>query len=228
MIETNEYKLYKGKVINTDDPEQKGRIQVRVIPELENTTLTKDNDMPWFEPFFGNCSETEMEKKELLVDSIVWIIIDTYWKKFFYLGYYNRNYFFDFGKILKILKSVADIKNKEYNNLRFSLLPDNSLFFHNTSNSESGAIYNTGSFILHKSDGSFLINSKDKLNILTTNNMEVESSGNIVLKGMDVNITGGNMTVNGTVEPSDNGPFCAIPNCLFTGSPHIGNKVSNT
>lgn len=270
-----EMKLFQGKVVNTNDPKKKGRIQVRVLPELENNILVKEKDLPWFEPFFGN-SSIELEKKELIKGSIVWIMIDAYWKKFFYLGYYNRDYFFDFEKVLTILNSISDIENKDYDNIRFSLLPDNSLTFHNVSTSESGIIYSTGSFILHKSDGSiysysvsdfkffndtttfeissfkvslqtseevFLssdntieikssgnmnIDSEGTMNVKSTGNMEIESTGNVVLKGLEVNITGGIMTVNGTVAPTGSGPFCAIPNCLFTNAPHIGTTVINT
>ena len=47
----------------------------------------------------------------------------------------------------------------------------------------------------------------------------------ISLKSSQVEVTGGKLTVKGTVSPSE-GPFCAIPNCLFTGAPHGGDTVA--
>ncbi len=47
----------------------------------------------------------------------------------------------------------------------------------------------------------------------------------ISLKSSQVEVTGGKLTVKGTVSPGE-GPFCAIPNCLFTGAPHGGDTVA--
>jgi hypothetical protein len=40
-------------------------------------------------------------------------------------------------------------------------------------------------------------------------------------------ITHGGFTLNGSVAPNATagGPFCALPNCLFSGAPHVGNKA---
>jgi hypothetical protein len=59
------------------------------------------------------------------------------------------------------------------------------------------------------------------------NNVSVEAAANATIKGVDVSITGGKLTVNGTSAPAT-GPFCGIPNCLFTGAPHGGSMVMGT
>jgi hypothetical protein len=78
--------------------------------------------------------------------------------------------------------------------------------------------------------------------ISTTGKTEIEASGEATVKGQNVNveaaakatvkaaqvqITGGQLQVNGTATPST-GPFCGLPNCLFTGAPHGGNTVNGT
>lgn len=49
----------------------------------------------------------------------------------------------------------------------------------------------------------------------------------IKIDSADAEITGGNFTMKGTVAPGT-GPLCAIPNCLFTGAPHGGDKAAGT
>ena len=58
--------------------------------------------------------------------------------------------------------------------------------------------------------------------------VEVDAGTKATIKSPQVEITGGMLTVNGNAAPSGSGPFCGLPACLFTGSPHIGNVVSNT
>ena len=52
-------------------------------------------------------------------------------------------------------------------------------------------------------------------------------SPKVTIDSANAEITGGNFTMNGTVSPGT-GPLCAIPNCLFTGAPHGGNKAAGT
>jgi hypothetical protein len=58
-------------------------------------------------------------------------------------------------------------------------------------------------------------------------NVSVEAATKATIKAADASITGGKLTVNGSSAPST-GPFCGIPNCLFTGAPHGGNMVTGT
>jgi hypothetical protein len=37
----------------------------------------------------------------------------------------------------------------------------------------------------------------------------------------------GKLTMEGTATPSGQGFMCAVPNCLFTGAPHVGTEVMN-
>lgn len=59
--------------------------------------------------------------------------------------------------------------------------------------------------------------------------ISLESPLNSVeLKTPLAKISGGSLVVNGSVAPSGSGPFCGLPVCLFTGSPHVGNTVLGT
>jgi len=52
--------------------------------------------------------------------------------------------------------------------------------------------------------------------------------GKATITAKEITLTGGDLVVAGAASPSGSGPFCAIPNCLFSGAPHVGNKVSGT
>jgi len=71
-----------------------------------------------------------------------------------------------------------------------------------------------------------LTNGKDTIKA-DGGNVEVDAGTKATIKSPQVEITGGNFSMKGTVVPST-GPLCAIPNCLFTGAPHGGNQVSGT
>ena len=76
-------------------------------------------------------------------------------------------------------------------------------------------------------DGDSSISVGGNSDISVGGNSNVKVSGSTKLTSPDVTITGGKLTVSGTVSPS-NGPFCALPACAFTGAPHTGNIVVGT
>lgn len=59
-------------------------------------------------------------------------------------------------------------------------------------------------------------------------NQDIKVSGNCTIDSPKVQITGGQLTVNGTASPNGQGAFCGIPVCPFSGAPHIGNMISGT
>jgi hypothetical protein len=69
--------------------------------------------------------------------------------------------------------------------------------------------------------------------IKTGGNATVEASGDATVKGNNVTVEaavlaemkGGQVKIGGTVTPGM-GPFCALPNCLFTGAPHGGDTAA--
>lgn len=62
---------------------------------------------------------------------------------------------------------------------------------------------------------------------LETTNCDINANGKATVNSPQVKITGGQLSVNGSVAPSS-GPFCAIPACIFSGAPHGGNMVAGT
>jgi hypothetical protein len=87
-----------------------------------------------------------------------------------------------------------------------------------------------------KTEGNTSIEIKGDAEIKTDGDTKIESSGETEIKATggctidspDVKIKGGKLTVNGQAGANPNGPFCALPNCLFTGVSHSIGTVLNT
>jgi len=76
--------------------------------------------------------------------------------------------------------------------------------------------------ILTMDDNGVKIENKNK-NKITMDNKGIEVKGNVTM-------TGGSLTTKGIVSQPDPSNYCynLVPNCLFAGSPHGGNKVQGT
>jgi hypothetical protein len=69
--------------------------------------------------------------------------------------------------------------------------------------------------------------------IKTSGKTTIEADGDAIVKGANVTVEaalkaevkGAQVVIDGSVIPG-NGPFCALPNCLFTGAPHGGDTAA--
>lgn len=75
--------------------------------------------------------------------------------------------------------------------------------------------------------GAFTITVKGDATI-NSPNVTIEGDSSVKIDSPNVTITGGILNTNGSVAPQGSGPFCALPVCPFTGSPHVGPKVAGT
>ena len=79
-----------------------------------------------------------------------------------------------------------------------------------------------------KTSGNTSIEIKGNTNIETSGTTDIKSNGACTIDSPDVKVTGGKLTVNGQAGANLNGPFCALPNCLFTGVSHSIGTVTGT
>lgn len=63
---------------------------------------------------------------------------------------------------------------------------------------------------------------------LKGSDVSVKGESSLTLTSAKTELTGGQVTCKGTATPSGQGPFCAIPACLFTGAPQCGTDVKGT
>ncbi len=84
------------------------------------------------------------------------------------------------------------------------------------------------------SDGTIEIVSPKEVTIKNDDNVSVTIKGEATVKAKtikaegDVTVTGGSFKCGGTVSPTGVGALCAIPACLFTGAPHVGDTSQGT
>ena len=175
-----ELKLYTGKAISTDDPDKEGKIQISI--ESVSEGWRKDL-LPWAIPLISNVSNGTMEMHLPKEGSQVWVLVDKYYKRFYYLS--NRYFYnlFDFSKVSGLLNKCDKI-NKEYKNIDFKYYEDGTLLFHNNSDSSSGIIQLEGTLIYLNSEGSIIHNiARDEIHEIKNDlNCNVSGDSNLSCK----------------------------------------------
>ena len=181
-----ELKLYTGKVISTDDKDKEGKIQISI--ESVSEGWRKDL-LPWAIPLISNVSNGTMEMHLPKEGSQVWVLVDKYFKRFYYLS--NRYFYnlFDFSKVSGLLNKCDKI-NTEYKNIDFKYFADKTLLFHNNSDGSSGIITSQGTLIYIDKDGT-LVKEIEKDETITVNGdkKEIVKGKNTVEIGDDSTTT---------------------------------------
>lgn len=184
-----ELTLETALVTDINDPSKQGKIQINIESKFKK--IQKDL-LPWAIPLISNVSESTMSMNLPSVGSQVWILRDTFWKRFYYIS--NRYFYnlFDFSKVKGLLDKCDKI-NKEYSKIRFEYFEDGSLIFHNNSDGSSGIITKQGTIIFIDNEGN-LVKSINKDEIT-----EIKGNREINIKGKDT------FSVNGNSEYSIKG-----------------------
>lgn len=165
-----ELTLETAKVVDINDKDKQGKIQINIESRFKDF---KKDDYPWAIPLLSDISESTMSFNPPKEGSQVWILVDKYYKRFYYLT--NRYFYnlFDFSKVSGLLDKCDKI-NKDYKNIRFTYYLDGTLLFHNNNDGSSGIVTSQGTFAYIDKYGDFVRNiEKDEI---------AEIKGNITLK----------------------------------------------
>lgn len=172
----------QAKVINNNDLERKARIQVRVLPDLQD--VRKEVLLPWVLPFNNSGMAQEQYSMDLpKVGSMVWVFF--YHSEMYLDGFYiNGSFiegFFDFDSIAERINAITEIgSNVAYPNLRFRLSQSGNIYFENTENGECGIVKSNGAYALLNNEGFALDNGLGNIrmeangNVIVNNNFKVE------------------------------------------------------
>ena len=179
--------LHTAQVLKIDDEDKKGRVQIKILPEME-----KAESFPWAMPFITYSSEKTLENDLPSEGSVIRVLRDKTWKRFYYLP--NRYFYglYDFSKISDIFddKSLENV-DTEYKNIKFRLFEDGTLVFHNNSDGSHGIIQSTGSYTVFNSEGTLLANLQKDMKVNQEGNTEYRQKGNLNFEiDKDMNITG--------------------------------------
>lgn len=185
-------KLYTGKTISIDDPDKEGKIQISI--ESVSEGWRKDL-LPWAIPLISNVSNGTMEMHLPKEGSQVWVLVDKYYKRFYYIS--NRYFYnlFDFSKVSGLLDKCDKI-NTEYKNIDFKYFADKTLLFHNNSDGSSGIITSQGTLIYIDKDGTLVkeiekdetitVNGDKKETVKGKNTVEIGDDSTTTYKGKKV------------------------------------------
>ena len=184
-----ELKVSQATVVSKDDPDQKGRIQVRVYPELSRVDKRL---LPWVRPFLGEGMATDhFSFSPPNVDSTVWVVfLDDYWKNGYWISGQFIDGFFDYTSVKNEVDSIAEMGDTTYPTIRFYRMPNGSIYFSNDSG-EDGIFHGSGSYLLFDvNGGSFVYTQGQKTRMYNDNgSMELSANGQI-------NLNSGNLTVD--------------------------------
>lgn len=184
--------LRTAKVISIDDPDKEGKIQISI--ESVSEGWRKDL-LPWAIPLISNVSNGTMEMHLPKEGSQVWVLVDKYFKRFYYLS--NRYFYnlFDFSKVSGLLNKCDKI-NTEYKNIDFKYFADKTLLFHNNSDGSSGIITSQGTLIYIDKDGTLVkeiekdetitVNGDKKETVKGKNTVEIGDDSTTTYKGKKV------------------------------------------
>jgi hypothetical protein len=159
----NSYPLLReSKIIDVTDPEELGRIQLKVYPELAEIP---DADCPWCFPFSGGIHGRSfgVPLKDQLISCIVW---SKYWNEITFLPFNITNpteHLFAKWKSDQKPK-IADMKDDpEEEHFVVEEYEDGFTEFHDTKNSQHGILHPKETYVIINKDGDVFMQSIKKL-----------------------------------------------------------------
>jgi len=151
----NDLLLRYATVIDKSDPDEKGRIQVRILPELKDV---KESLLPWADPYVVGSDSTNVSMHLPEEGQTVKVLVDKLFKYFYYIGGAYLDELFDYEGIESSLSSVAELSSSSYPDINFKLLSDGTVFFHNAVNGDVGIIQSTGTYLVVNDAGEIYLN----------------------------------------------------------------------
>lgn len=170
------FNLYRGKVISLNDEDKKGRIQVKLLPEMKDIA---DSKCPWFPPLEGNSSDNELKNNPPEIGSLIFVLADNLFYHRYYTNFkYNIPGKFDYSKIENLLNNIDGL-DTEYQNIIFELYQDGGLSFHNRNDGSHGYYHSSGSYFLINSDGEFIVSGQ------SSSNFKLDKNGEYLIEGQN-------------------------------------------
>lgn len=154
--------IREAQVISNTDPDKKGKIQVKIYPEMIDF---KDSDLPWVEIYNkGSGISSDVGIHEFPeVGTWVRVLIEDY--PFLRKIRITSD---DYVEGLYIyskesgLSAISELGTQTYPQPLFRIYKDGTIDFHNSSTGEHGTLYKNGQYYLVNSSGDIFLNSKDK------------------------------------------------------------------
>lgn len=196
------YKLKDALVISNNDPDKKGRIQIRVLPDAKDI---KESSLPWARNFFAYLSKSKsvLNKKYFPKDSLIRVLVSQDDQSYYFLGGLDLQGLYDFSKINDIISNVSDAGSVDYETIEFKLYENGTLWFQDNSNNNTGIIHSSGGYALFDGDGKLFIHTKNDSKIYDSNGNKIEMANS----GINIEDKNGNTIQMGTTSITINNNF---------------------
>jgi len=212
--------LYIAEVLNNNDADKKGRVQIYCAPIHHNIKNKAANLLPWAQS--ASCFTSNIPA----VGSFVWIWFEKeeFYQNPFYLSTVN---FSDLNGHNQTIGSMT----AAYPNVKYIKLANNvAVGLSSDSSKPEISIHHPKAEIYIEKDGHMTITASNGDNTITADANGIvivdANSNEITMDSTGITITGGNkLIVNGTPTPAASGPFNCLGQCLFTGGNHSASEV---
>lgn len=197
------FTMYTATVIDNDDKDKAGKIQIQIFPELKDVQASL---LPWAIPFFslqGGKGNKQLSNDLPEIGSKIRVLVSHRWKRFYYLP--DNRFFeglFKYDSITTALNKVKESPDATYKYLKFRMYADGGLEWHNNKTGEHGFVHKSGGYTFFDKDGNQFTNLGDKkfkyYNSVTTMKKILKDIHQILV---NINTTG-NMTVTVPSAPA--------------------------
>jgi hypothetical protein len=174
MIKLN---LKQAKITSISDPDELGKIQVRVIPDLMD--VKKEELLPWVSPFISLLSTNTKSMFLPEVGGFVWVFFvdeEMYLDGFYIPAHFNTGAF-EFDSIKNNIDGISELGNVTYPSVNYFLTKAGNLYFENTTNGECGILHKSGAYQVISSGGSFYIkNGNGNITLLDTGTVAINDN----------------------------------------------------
>lgn len=176
MIDRINPEMRTAIVISDADKLKLGRVQVRIIPELQDV---EDSLLPWAKPFVGNDENNIDIHIPEEGESIKVLVLDKEFQQIRYLqkGNFLANTDSDLESSWNTWKNkVTDITSFTYPQPKILKVINNQLaYFCNTDTGESGFVYTNNDYFLRDKDGQLI------MSLNAGQKVEMNSSGELII-----------------------------------------------
>lgn len=152
-----------GKVVDNNDLDQKSKVKVRILPEMEKF---KDSELPWVEPKYNGNSTTSNSGTRHIpeIGSFIYVEIEDFVD--YAMKYRQAEWIegFDIYNKVSELTSITELGTQTYPQpIYFKRFEDGTIHFHNSDTGETGILHKSGSYIVFNSDGQITINPSSQI-----------------------------------------------------------------
>lgn len=178
--------IREARVIDNNDPNKKGKVKIRILPEMLSF---KDSELPWMstyqqgEGISADVGTHGVPEK----DTFIRVLIEDYpiMKRIRYISddYVEGMYIYSKASGLS---AIAELSSQAYPQPLFHIFKDGTITFHNSSTGEHGTLYKNGQYELFDKDGNWFVYIKNKQTKI------YNDSGSFILKTDGVHELSGN------------------------------------